>query len=51
MPIKPPQLRPGDTIGIVTLGTPLEATRIDEGIATLKGMGFNVVVGDSTYAS
>lgn len=51
MPIKPPQLRPGDTIGIVTLGTPLEAARIDEGIATLKAMGFNVIVGDSTYAS
>jgi muramoyltetrapeptide carboxypeptidase len=51
MPIIPPQLRPGDTIGIVTLGTPLVAARIDEGIATLRGLGFNVVIGDSTYAS
>ena len=51
MPISPPQLLPGDTIGIVTLGSPLEASRINEGIATLKGLGFKVVVGESTYAS
>lgn len=51
MAIKPPQLKTGDTIGIVTLGSPLSAVRIDEGIATLKNMGFNVVVGDHVYDS
>ncbi|EPD50223.1 hypothetical protein HMPREF1210_02794 [Paenisporosarcina sp. HGH0030] len=49
MAIKPPQLQAGDTIGIVTLGSPLSAQRIDEGIATLKNMGFNVIVGDHVY--
>ncbi|MET0785652.1 MAG: LD-carboxypeptidase [Paenisporosarcina sp.] len=51
MPILPPQLRPGDTIGIVTLGSPLEASRINEGIATLESLGFKVIIGESTYAS
>lgn len=51
MAIKPPQLKMGDTIGIVTLGSPLSAQIIDEGIATLKNMGFNVIVGDHVYDS
>jgi len=51
MAIKPPQLRPGDTIGIVTLGSPLEASVINEGITTLENMGFNVIIGDSVYLS
>lgn len=51
MAIKPPHLQSGDTVGIVTLGSPLEASRIDEGIQTLKNMGFNVVVGDHVYQS
>ena len=49
MAIKPPQLKPGDTIGIVTLGSPLSANVINEGIATLENMGFSVVVGDHVY--
>ena len=51
MAIKPPQLKMGDTIGVVTLGSPLSAQIIDEGIATLKNMGFNVIVGDHAYDS
>ncbi|KXH78804.1 LD-carboxypeptidase [Sporosarcina sp. HYO08] len=51
MAIKPPHLQSGDTVGIVTLGSPLEAGRIDEGIQTLKNMGFNVVVGEHVYSS
>jgi muramoyltetrapeptide carboxypeptidase len=51
MAIKPPQLNAGDTIGIVTLGSPLSATVINEGIATLENMGFSVVVGDHVYDS
>ena len=39
MATKPPRLQPGDTVGIVTLGSPLGANRINEGIATLRNMG------------
>ncbi|MDM5317133.1 LD-carboxypeptidase [Fictibacillus sp. b24] len=51
MAIKPRQLQRGDTIGIVTLGSPLEANIINEGINTLKNMGFKVVIGDYVYAA
>lgn len=51
MAIKPPMLHEGDTIGIVTLGTPLYAEAIDVGIDTLKKMGFRVVLGKSVYAA
>lgn len=49
MPIKPKQLQSGDTIGIVTLGSPLNAATINEGIATLENMGFTVIVGEHVY--
>lgn len=48
---RPPILQKGDTIGIVTLGSPLEAKKIDERIAFLKKMGFQVVLGNFVYAS
>ena len=51
MATRPPQLQSGDTVGIVTLGSPLEASRINEGIATLRSMGLNVILGDYVYAS
>ncbi|WNB91660.1 LD-carboxypeptidase [Bacillus sp. NEB1478] len=51
MAIKPPVLRQGDTIGIVTLGSPLEARIINEGIANLRSRGFNVVLGKYVYSS
>ncbi len=51
MAIKPPQLKAGDTIGIVTLGSPLNPTVINEGIATLENMGFSVLVGNHVYDS
>ena len=47
---KPPILQKGDTIGIVTLGSPLPAKEINERIAFLKNMGYEVVLGDSVYA-
>ena len=50
MATRPPILRAGDTIGIVTLGSPLEPAVIDAGIITLRQMGFNVVVGDYAYS-
>jgi muramoyltetrapeptide carboxypeptidase len=47
---KPPILLPGDTIGIVTLGSPLDANVINARIATLRNMGFEVLLGRSVYA-
>ncbi|TCP21919.1 muramoyltetrapeptide carboxypeptidase [Scopulibacillus darangshiensis] len=51
MATRPPMLQPGDTIGIVTLGSPLEASVINARIANLKSMGFNVVLGQYVYAA
>lgn len=51
MPIYPPILQQGDTIGIVTLGSPLAAETINSGIAVLQGMGFQVVLGKYVYAA
>ncbi|MEK3910138.1 LD-carboxypeptidase [Paenibacillus sp. FSL H7-0331] len=50
MAIRPAILQNGDTIGVVTLGSPLEAEVIDANINFLKGMGFNVVLGQYVYA-
>ncbi|MCM3718152.1 S66 peptidase family protein [Fictibacillus phosphorivorans] len=47
---KPRQLQEGDTIGIVTLGSPLDAQTINQGINMLKDMGFQVIVGDHAYS-
>ena len=51
MATKPGQLKAGDTVGIVTLGSPLGASVINEGITTLRNMGFNVILGDYVYSS
>ncbi|MBV4446234.1 LD-carboxypeptidase [Clostridium tyrobutyricum] len=50
MAVKPQILHTGDTIGIVTLGSPLSADVINAGIQTLKDMGFNVVLGKYVYS-
>ncbi|MDW0111006.1 S66 peptidase family protein [Sporosarcina aquimarina] len=47
----PQQLKRGDTVGIVTLGSPLAANRINEGIHMLQKMGLNVIVGKYVYAA
>ncbi|WP_454053134.1 S66 peptidase family protein [Clostridium sp. Marseille-Q7071] len=51
MATRPQILREGDTIGIVTLGSPLSANAINTGIQTLNNMGFNVVLGKYVYSS
>lgn len=51
MAIRPPILRAGDTVGIVTLGSPRDAESIDSRIQTLQSMGFNVVVGEHVYSN
>ncbi|MFB5265673.1 LD-carboxypeptidase [Paenibacillus enshidis] len=50
MPIRPPILQRGDTIGIVTLGSPLDASTINARIEVLRAMEFNVVLGQHVYA-
>ncbi|MFB4212167.1 LD-carboxypeptidase [Shouchella sp. JSM 1781072] len=49
MSIAPPRLQQGDTVGIVTLGSPLAADTINERIRFLEQLGFSVIVGDSVY--
>ncbi len=51
MAIRPPRLRPGDTIGIVTLGSPRDSDTINRGIRTLESMGFSVITGKYVYSA
>ncbi|PLR83010.1 LD-carboxypeptidase [Bacillus canaveralius] len=50
MAIRPPLLQRGDTIGLVTPGSPLDANIINARVQTLRDMGFNVVFGRHVYA-
>ena len=50
MPIPPPILQRGDTVGIVTLGDPLAAGIINARIEYLRAMELNVVLGQYVYA-
>jgi muramoyltetrapeptide carboxypeptidase len=49
MAVRPPLLLRGDTIGIVTLGSPLAADVINARIAYLRSLGFNVILGKYVY--
>ncbi len=51
MAVRPSILEQGDTIGIVTLGSPLDPMVINRGIQTLENFGFNVVLGNNVYAA
>ena len=51
MAIRPPILHAGDTIGIVTLGSPRDEATINSRIQFLEGLGFNVVLGKYVYAN
>lgn len=50
MAIRPPILRAGDTVGVVTLGSPRDEATINARIQTLENMGFSVIVGDYVYS-
>ncbi|MGD9567721.1 MAG: LD-carboxypeptidase [Sedimentibacter sp.] len=50
MAIRPPILQAGDTVGVVTLGSPRDEATINERIQFLEGLGFNVVVGNYVYS-
>lgn len=51
MAVRPPILRQGDTVGIVTLGSPLDKQTIDIGVESLINLGFKVVLGRYVYES
>ncbi|AGX45377.1 S66 peptidase family protein [Clostridium saccharobutylicum] len=50
MATKPQILRPGDTVGIVTLGSPLYENVINARIQTLQNFGLKVVLGKYVYS-
>jgi len=50
VPVYPPILKRGDTIGIVTLGSPLHSDTINNSISFLRTMGFQIVVGNYVYS-
>jgi muramoyltetrapeptide carboxypeptidase len=50
MAIRPPLLKRGDTIGLVTPGSPLDANIINTRVQFLRDMGFNVVFGSHVYS-
>ena len=50
MAIRPPVLKRGDTIGLVTLGTPLDADTINTRVQFLRNMGFNIIFGKHVYS-
>ncbi len=47
---RPPVLQSGDTIGLVTPGSPLDATIIDARVQFLRDMGFTIVFGRYVYS-
>ncbi|MFD0714603.1 LD-carboxypeptidase [Paenibacillus sp. GCM10027626] len=51
MAVKPPILRQGATIGVVTLGSPLSPSTINARVDTLRALGFEVVLGQYVYAA
>ncbi|SEG14998.1 LD-carboxypeptidase [Paenibacillus sp. UNC499MF] len=51
MAIKPVALLPGDTVGIVTLGSPLSAETIQARIAYLQSLGLKVLLGRYVYSA
>ena len=50
MAVRPPILQNGDTIGIVTLGSPLDAATLNARITYLRAHGFNIVLGRYVYS-
>lgn len=50
MAIRPPILRNGDTIGIVTLGSPLDASILNQRLVFLQNLGFRTLLGRYVYS-
>jgi muramoyltetrapeptide carboxypeptidase len=48
--ISPPLLQRGDTIGLVTLGSPLDANTINTRAQYLRSLGFTIIFGEYVYS-
>lgn len=48
--IKPPTLRPGDTIGIAAPASPFDQQAFERGVATLESMGYRVKIPDDLFS-
>jgi len=48
-PIRPPRLKPGDTIGIVAPAGPFERRLFSQGLSTLESMGFQIRAPDEIF--
>ena len=48
-PIRPPRLKPGDTIGIVAPASPFDQKTFGQGIRSLESMGFQTRVPDEIF--
>lgn len=44
---RPPALRPGDRIGVCAPAGSVDLERLERGASTLRGLGFDVVVGNA----
>jgi len=49
MILKPPRLNPGDTIGIITPGSPMKSEALQKGIAYLESKGYQVLLAEGVY--
>ncbi len=49
IPVKPPRLVPGDTIGIVAPASPFDQERFNKGVAVLESMGFRISFDDDIF--
>jgi len=47
--IKPPILRPGDTIGIAAPASPFDREAFEKGVGTLESLGFNVRIPEEIF--
>jgi muramoyltetrapeptide carboxypeptidase len=48
--VKPPALRPGDTIGIAAPGSPFDQQAFERGVAVLESMGLQVKIPENLFA-
>jgi muramoyltetrapeptide carboxypeptidase len=48
-PIRPPRLKPGDTIGIVAPAGPFDPRIFSQGLSTLESLGFRTRVSDEIF--
>ena len=48
-PIRPPRLKPGDTIGIVAPAGPFDPKNFSQGLSTLESLGFRTRVSDEIF--